>query len=104
MVRPSGDQLGISGFAVLRLVSCTAFDPSGSLVQISASPLRYERNASRFPSGENRGAPSALVEMIIRCGAFPGPLGDGSSLRQRSESTTSWTKANRLPCLATAGK
>ena len=49
-------------------VTCTAFDPSGADTQISDSPERFDRNATRCPSGERLGIPSNRVEPIAGTG------------------------------------
>src|SRR5688500_7601221 len=57
---PSGDQMG-----ALRLsrASLTAwrFPPSASTIQIWNSPVRFDGNARRFPSGDQLGRRSAAA-------------------------------------------
>src|SRR5262245_37562510 len=68
MVWPSGDQRAVPVLGASMEVSCTALDPSRSASQISACPVRFELNATRRPSGENWGLPSARVEEMATAG------------------------------------
>ena len=47
----------------------TALDPSGEDTQISDSPDRFDRNATRSASGDRLGMPSNRVEAIAVTGA-----------------------------------
>src|ERR1051325_10030562 len=93
MISPSGDQVGNSGLAVCKNVSCTGLLPSGSHVHNSGVPFRYDMKEIFLPSGENRGAPSSRVEKTTRT-AFDNPCLGPSSARHKSESDCSRTNAS----------
>ena len=64
-------------------VTGIAFDPSGEETQISDSPERFDRKATRSPSGDRLGMPSNLVDPIRRYRwGDAGAPGEGMSTRQ----------------------
>src|SRR6478736_434047 len=98
MFIPSGDQRGVPVSGPAYRVSCTGIRPLLSLTQISLLPERFERNATRLPSGEYCGLESYWVEEItFAAGPFP-----SVSMRQILASLKSCVKAIR-PSRANAG-
>src|SRR5882724_1913649 len=59
--KPSGDHTERVLVALPSLVICCSPLPSVPMIQISKFPLRFEKNAIRRPSGENRGNRSLYI-------------------------------------------
>jgi hypothetical protein len=76
MCDPSGDQLGPPVIEAFIEVNCTGFVPSAFEIQISIDPPRLDTKTSRFPSAENCGLRSSLVEAancFAASATTPGP-------------------------------
>gem|GEM_PF-2358126 len=65
MVRPSPDHAGEPVAIEPNRVNCFAPEPSALATQISLAPLEEDRQAMRFPSGDNCGAPSPSPPGVI---------------------------------------
>src|SRR5438034_1029152 len=71
---PSGDQAGERP-----RVSRSGSDPSGFMSQISSSPLGWERNAIRVPSGDQVASNSGQGDWVSRVRSVPSALTDQTS-------------------------
>ena len=96
MLRPSGDHRGVPLMAPKR-VSCRAFAPSRSHIQISLLPDRSDSKAILLPSGEICGPSSLREDEITLLGEWP--LGGEPDIPISQVSVSMWvcTKARRFP-------